>query len=155
MPTRSVTINALAITDFKPEKKQLTCYTTCSKGTYIRSLGRDMAKACGSLGYLSALRRTQHGIFIEKEIITLEKLEEIVHNGELDKVMLPVSTVLDDIPAVDIDLDTADKLRMGQKVTHDMAIIHHDVMRAMCNVQLVALVKWVDGYIKPVRVFNH
>ena len=73
---------------------------TCGKGTYIRSLGRDLAVALGTVGHLSALRRTAAGPFREEAAISLPKLEALGHIPALLGALVPVVTALDDIPAL-------------------------------------------------------
>ena len=70
----------------------------CGKGTYIRSIARDMGRILGCYGYISALRRTKVGKFTEKDAISLEILENMVHKGTLN-FLQPVEFVLDDILA--------------------------------------------------------
>ena len=68
----------------------------------MRSLGQDIARALGTVGHLSQLRRTKVGKFTEKTIISLEKFEEIVHNSNRESALVSIGAVLDDIPAVSV-----------------------------------------------------
>lgn len=77
-------------------KTHFICH--CGKGTYIRSLARDMGRLLGCYGYISALRRTKVGKFTENNAISLEMLENMVHKGSLD-FLQPMEFVLDDILA--------------------------------------------------------
>lgn len=73
-----------------------------SKGTYIRSLGRDIAQALGTEGYISRLHRAAVGAFCDAQAISLDFLEKYAHNPALagqEPVILPLAAVLDDIPA--------------------------------------------------------
>ncbi len=98
--SRQVFVKSLEIqkptTDHRLLTTDFICY--CGKGTYIRSLARDMGRVLGCYGYISALRRTQVGKFTESSAISLEILENMVHKGCLD-FLLPVETPLDDILA--------------------------------------------------------
>ena len=89
---------------------------SCGKGTYIRSLGRDLAHSLGTVGYLSALRRTAVGPFREEAAISLPKLEALGHIPALLGALAPVATALDDIPALALTEAQADRLRQGQPV---------------------------------------
>jgi tRNA pseudouridine55 synthase len=128
---------------------------SCGKGTYIRSLGRDLALSLGTVGYLSALRRTAVGPFREEAAISLPKLEALGHIPALLGALAPVATALDDIPALALTEAQADRLRQGQPVllTRD-APPSGTLLRAEAGSRLVALVRSDGASLKPVRVFN-
>jgi tRNA pseudouridine55 synthase len=127
----------------------------CGKGTYIRSLGRDLAQALGTVGHLSALRRTAVGPFREEAAISLPKLEALGHIPPLLGALAPVATALDDIPALALTEAQADRLRQGQPVllTRD-APSSGALLRAELEGRLVALVRKDGASFQPVRVFN-
>ena len=132
----------------------------CGKGTYIRSLGRDLARALGTVGTLSALRRAAAGPFREDAAISLSNLEALGHNSRLLGALAPVATALDDIPALALTETQATRLRQGQPVhlTRD-ALPSGALLRAEQDGKLVALVRPeispVGGAVlQPVRVFN-
>ena len=127
----------------------------CGKGTYIRSLGRDLALALGTVGHLSMLRRTAAGPFREEAAISLSKLEALGHIPALLGALAPVATALDDIPALAMTEAQADRLRQGQPVllTRD-APPSGALVRAEQDGRLVALVRSDGVSLQPVRVFN-
>src|SRR5690242_17960606 len=127
----------------------------CGKGTYIRSLGRDLALALGTVGHLAALRRTVAGPFREEAAISLSKLEALGHIPPLLGALAPVTTALDDIPALALADAQADRLRQGQPVllTRD-APPPGTLVRAEAGSKLVALVRSDGTSLQPVRVFN-
>ena len=127
----------------------------CGKGTYIRSLGRDLALALGTVGHLAALRRTVAGPFREEAAISLSKLEALGHIPALLGALAPVATALDDIPALALTEAQADRLRQGQPVllTRD-APPSGTLVRAETGSKLVALVRSDGAALQPVRVFN-
>jgi len=127
----------------------------CGKGTYIRSLGRDLALALGTVGHLSALRRTAAGPFREAAAISLSKLEALGHIPPLLGALAPVVTALDDIPALALTETQASQLRQGQPVllTRD-APPSGALLRAELEGKLVALVRSDGASVQPVRVFN-
>ncbi len=94
---------------------------TVSKGTYIRSLGRDMAQACGSEGYISRLHRAAVGPFTDMHAISLDFLAESVHKAPPpegnSQWLLPLERALDDIPALALEQQQWNTLRHGQRVT--------------------------------------
>ena len=139
----------------RPDADHADFVVGCGKGTYIRSLGRDLALALGTVGYLSALRRTAAGPFREDRAISLPKLEALGHIPALLGALAPVATALDDIPALALTEAQADRLRQGQPVllTRD-APPSGAVVRAELGSRLVALVRSDGVALKPVRVFN-
>jgi tRNA pseudouridine55 synthase len=118
LKSRETIIHSLEIQQYSPEQTAFICH--CSKGTYVRSLARDMGKTLGSLGYISVLRRLKVGNFSENDAISLELLEEMVHKNPPDSqesgFLRPVESALDDILAQDIDSDQAVLLKRGQCV---------------------------------------
>jgi tRNA pseudouridine55 synthase len=151
---RRVLIERLALLG-RPDTDHADFVVSCGKGTYIRSLGRDLALSLGTVGYLSALRRTAVGPFREEAAISLPKLEALGHIPALLGVLAPVATALDDIPALALTEAQADRLRQGQPVllTRD-APPSGALLRAETGSRLVALVRSDGTSLKPVRVFN-
>jgi len=139
----------------RPDANHADFVISCGKGTYIRSLGRDLAQALGTVGHLSALRRTAAGPFREEAAISLSKLEALGHIPALLGALAPVATALDDIPALALTEAQADRLRHGQPVllTRD-APPSGALLRAETGSRLVALVRSDGASLKPVRVFN-
>ena len=139
----------------RPDADHADFVVGCGKGTYIRSLGRDLALALGTVGHLSALRRTAAGPFREEAAISLPKLEALGHIPALFGALVPVVTALDDIPALALTEAQADQLRHGQPVflTRD-APPSGALVRAESGEKLVALVRSDGVSLQPVRVFN-
>ena len=139
----------------RPDTDHADFVVACGKGTYIRSLGRDLAQSLGTVGHLSALRRTVAGPFREEGSISLSKLEALGHIPALLGVLAPVATALDDIPALALTEAQADRLRQGQPVllTRD-APPSGALLRAETGSRLVALVRSDGASLRPVRVFN-
>jgi tRNA pseudouridine55 synthase len=141
------------------KQEQATFRATCSKGTYIRSLARDIAAKLGTLGYVSTLKREGVGAFLANGAISLDFLEEIVHNPtssgdlSLEGVVQPLSLALDDIPAFAIDNVQASQLRHGQAIASVHPIIG-GVAAAFSGGQLVAVCERQNELWKPKRVFN-
>ncbi len=159
---RPVEIFALKLVG-RPDADSADFVVDCGKGTYIRSLARDIALALGSVGHVSALRRTRVGPFGEEKAISLAKLEGLGHIPAHFEHLLPVETVLDDIPALAVTEDEAARLRMGQSLPMLRTGLRDSVpqaadgaapMRAMSGDRLVALVRGDGGEIRPVRVIN-
>ena len=83
----------------------------------MRSLARDLARELGTVGHVSALRRTAAGPFGEADAISLDKLESLGHSAPLEATLLPVETALADIPALALTEEEARRLRHGQPVS--------------------------------------
>jgi tRNA pseudouridine55 synthase len=111
---RTVTIHSLTVRDAGPDA--VTLSATVSKGTYIRSLARDIAYALGTVGHVSYLRRTRAGPFTLESAISLDFLEEAAKARRLTGMVLPLTAALDDIPALPVTPDQARLLRHGQKL---------------------------------------
>lgn len=134
----------------------------CGKGTYIRSLARDLAVALGTFGHVSSLRRTAVGPFRESHAIPLETLRSLGHSPAAFGHLLPVETVLDDIPALDLTDTEANRLRRGQLVglvdRLDLGRIGHlesgCIVWARAGGKPVALARFEAGGLRPVRVLN-
>ena len=132
------------------------------KGAYMRSLARDLGTALGTVGHIVQLRRIAVGPFDEKQAISLDKLESLRHSAPLSEHLLPVETVLDDIPALALTETEARKLNQGQAIpvlpvasrSPLKNIGQGDVVRVMAEGRLVALVKINGGEIRPFRVMN-
>ena len=111
---RPVTVFELLL--LEASSKSVSLSATVSKGTYIRSLARDIAYALGTLGHVSYLRRTRAGPFSIKSAISLDFLEEAAKARALTRTVLPLTAALDDIPALPVTTRQAEMLRQGQRL---------------------------------------
>jgi tRNA pseudouridine55 synthase len=107
LASRPVDIHRLDLVS-TPDGDHAVFEAECGKGTYVRSLARDMGRALGCKGHVSALRRVSVGPFAENLMIPLEQIEALCHRagigeGNLADALLPVETALDDIPALAIN----------------------------------------------------
>ena len=118
MKSRHVTVHNLSIQPDSCSRAndEATLSATVSKGTYIRSLARDVAHAVGTVGHVSYLRRTRAGPFGLERAISLDFLEEAAKARALTRTVLPLDAALDDIPALPVTPDQARLLRQGQKL---------------------------------------
>jgi tRNA pseudouridine55 synthase len=129
-----------------------TLAATVSKGTYIRSLARDIAHALGTVGHVSYLRRTRAGPFSLESAISLDFLEEAAKGRALTRTVLPLEAALDDIPALPVTPDQAQLLRHGQKLFGLPA--KPGLGLATCEGTPVALVEASADGLRVVRGFN-
>ncbi len=157
---RQVTINRLELLE-TPDPDHAVLAAECGKGTYVRALARDLGRALGGFGHVSALRRSRVSPFVEGDMISLERLESLCHRAAAGEVnladmLLPVETALDDIPALAVSPADAARLHKGQVVLlrgRDAAVIRGTVQVASGG-QLVAIAEIDRGEIVPRRVFN-
>ena len=129
----------------------------CGKGTYVRSLGHDMGRKLGCYGYITVLRRTKCGPFSLNHSILLENLEKKEYNPK-DLSIIPVLTALDDILVLAVDGEGAKALRQGKALSAkgiltDQKVQNQTVIALHLNQQVVALVRYENGVLKPFRVF--
>jgi tRNA pseudouridine55 synthase len=150
MKARTVTIHGLRQVSATPEEATLAA--TVSKGTYIRSLARDIALALGTVGHVSMLRRTRAGPFGLERAISLDKLAEIAKARTLDGAVLPLQAGLDDIPALPVTPGQAMLLHSGQRLVGNPAT--PGLYLALDDQRPVALVEVSAGDVRVVRGFN-
>ncbi|MCP5378885.1 MAG: tRNA pseudouridine(55) synthase TruB [Novosphingobium sp.] len=123
-----------------------------SKGTYIRSLARDIARALGTLGHVAYLRRIKAGPFTLERAISLDKLNEVGKGAALEDVILPLEAGLDDIPALDLDPESVRAVRQGRVIS---GLPQDDGLYwARAGNAPVALMQLDAGTAKVVRGFN-
>ena len=139
----------------------------CGKGTYIRSLARDLAEKLNTKGHVIKLRRHFVGNFDEKDKFFIDFSEEIIHSPTFLKKIIPIEKVLDDIPALSLTETEAMKLRRGQKIKLNSLNFKKHFVKEYPNYQefetvytvhdkkLVALIEIDDGLVKPKRVINY
>ena len=156
LKTRAVTVHALHITGNSQsgvgELTDLTLTAHVSKGTYIRSLARDIALALGTVGHVTMLRRLKAGPFTLDSAISLDKLDEAAKARTLEHMLLPLRAGLDDIPALSLTPDQAGLLRQGRVL---VGIAAEDGLHfAQLGTMPVALVEAVDRTVRVVRGFN-
>ena len=156
---RRIRIDALRLTEVS-DKDAAVFEVDCGKGTYVRSLARDMAEKLGCLGHVCMLRRTRCGKFYAENAFSLEYLKALGHISKESNEFLPVETVLDDIPALAVTEAEARLLSNGgflpfvsERVEpQGVSISAETVFQAKSNGRLTALVRVRDGFVRPVRV---
>jgi tRNA pseudouridine55 synthase len=129
----------------------------CGKGTYVRSLARDIAHKLGTVGHVAALRRTRCGPFAEDNAIPLDFARSLGQGPALRAYLLPVLTALDDIPALALTEEDARRLRNGQFLSvqdQDGVFDPDQTVSVVCDGRLVALARVVDGELRPQRVLH-
>jgi tRNA pseudouridine55 synthase len=131
---------------------EITLEAKVSKGTYIRSLARDVSRALGTVGHVTMLRRTRAGPFTLEQAISLDKLGEHAKGRTLEQALLPLTAGLDDIPALPVTPDQAGALRQGRLV---IGISAQPGLHLATDASVpVALVELSEGNLRVVRGFN-
>ncbi len=131
----------------------ITLTADVSKGTYIRSLARDIAYALGTVGHVSMLRRVRAGPFALNGAISLDKLNAFGQGAAQEDIILPIEAGLVDIPALDLSPEQARAIQQGRVLT---GIAMKDGLHWARDTDLrpIALVENIDGALKTVRGFN-
>jgi len=150
---RRVTVKDLRVVigdGFNPIR-EITLSALVSKGTYIRSLARDIAYALGTVGHVTMLRRTKAGPFSLESAIRLDILDEAAKDARLQELLLPLTAGLVDIPVLAVSPDQAKALRQGRRLSGSAA--PPGLNLAMLGETPIALVE-VGNDISVVRGFN-
>jgi tRNA pseudouridine55 synthase len=147
----------------RPDPDTAVFHVQSGKGVYMRSLARDLARACGTVGHIAALRRLRVGPFREEHAIPLDKL---LASGDTappsPDLLLPVTTALADIPALAVTDAEAIRLFQGQAISlldlmgrvPDAAEPEGGLVRAMAGGRLIGLCRLEDGWMQPERLLT-
>jgi tRNA pseudouridine55 synthase len=155
MKSRNVTVHHLCIHTDETigASDSVTLTADVSKGTYIRSLARDIAYAVGTVGHVAMLRRTRAGPFNLESAISLDKLNAFGQGAGQEDIILPIEAGLVDIPALELSPEQARAVQQGRVLT---GIAMKDGLHWARGADLrpIALVENIDGMLKTVRGFN-
>ena len=116
--TRRITIFSIDLVSLHDDLLKLDIH--CSKGTYVRTLAEDIGEELGCGGHVAALRRTAVGPFDDSAMVTLEQVQSLGLDGDLqalDQLLLPIDSGLVHWPAVKLGADASHYLKQGQPVT--------------------------------------
>lgn len=161
---RTVYIQSLELLDSRENEADFVAI--CGKGTYIRSLARDMAHALQTTGYIKSLRREKVGVFEASNSISLDFLEQMEYVSARKQALLPLQTVLDDIPALALKAPEVSQLKSGQSLSfvsrpNYERLTHVGLGGKESKIALsvfegvpVALIEAEGALIRPIRVFN-
>ncbi len=145
----------------RPDPDTAVFEVQSGKGVYMRSLARDLAAACGTLGHVAALRRLRVGPFTEAGAIPLDKIAGPDHTARASPdLLLPVATALADIPALALTEAEATQLINGQAISlvalmgriPGTADPEGGLARAMAGGRVIGLCRLQDGLLKPERI---
>jgi tRNA pseudouridine55 synthase len=134
------------------------------KGVYMRSLARDLARACGTVGHIVVLRRLRVGPFNESMAVSMDTILNPAHTPEnLAELVRPLETALDDIPALALTASEAHALSQGQPISlvdlmgriPDAANPDEGLVRVLAAGRVLALARLSEGWLKPERLLQH
>ncbi|MBB2971947.1 tRNA pseudouridine(55) synthase TruB [Mesorhizobium sp. RMAD-H1] len=175
IPAREVEIGRLDLVDM-PDDSHTVFEIECGKGTYVRSLARDMGRDLGCYGHIADLRRVEVAPFTPEDLVTLEELEaawpplppkDAAEDGgeipapvrdfsALDALVIDTGAALDCMPQVALSDDQAHRIRMGNPVIlrgRD-APVEADEACVTVRGRLLAIGYVEQGQFKPKRVFT-
>jgi tRNA pseudouridine55 synthase len=145
----------------RPDADTAVFEVASGKGVYMRSLARDLARACGTVGHIAALRRLRVGPFLEEHAIPLDKLRDKDDTAPASPDLLrPVATALADIPALALTGHEVADLLHGQAISlitlmgriPGTADPDGGLVRAMAGSRVLGLCRLEDGMLKPERI---
>jgi tRNA pseudouridine55 synthase len=160
LAARPIEIHHIELVD-SPDPDHSVLAAECGKGTYVRALARDMGRALGCFGHVTALRRTAVGPFTEQIATALEALQGMVQPAAEDRIaaipaILPVEAGLAALPALRVSAADAGRLARGQAVL--LRGRDAPVMEGWVSVSahggLLALAQVEKGELRPRRIFN-
>jgi tRNA pseudouridine55 synthase len=154
LPPREAEIYSLVHLD-DPDPDHSRFEMRSGKGVYVRSLARDLALALGARGHVAELRRTAVGPFRESAAISLDDFVSLCDKRAGLEALSPIETALDDIPALALTGEQADRLRHGQPVrVLNFTSPEAELLCVMHDRKPVALARYRSEFVEPVRVFN-
>lgn len=130
---RPVTVSALELLSYNPQSREGTLRVACSKGTYIRVLLEDIARAAGSCGAMTALRRTRACGFGEEDARSLEELKALAGEGRLTQVLRPVESLFGEYPLVRVSPAQAQRFQNGGSL--DLERLRKAPEEGLCRVK--------------------
>lgn len=152
---RDIQIDQLKILNV--QEKKIRFWVECGKGTYVRTLCRELGEALGTVAHMSFLLRTSVGAFKLEEASTLEEIAELK-----EKLLMPKELAVQALPAVILTDDEAVQIRNGQSIRLRVPPgLPEETVCFDCRGRLVAIGSWKNapvaegyGWFKPRKVFK-
>lgn len=143
---RKITVYSIDVYDF--DGVSFTMDVHCGKGTYIRSLCRDIGEKLGCGATMDELERTMSGIFKKENAYTFEQIEEAVKNGSVGNLILPPDSVLGEFTKIDVNDENMAKIKNGIRLRPQQLDINEysqgEIFRIYYNGELLCLLKVAD-----------
>jgi tRNA pseudouridine55 synthase len=154
LAARPLWVEELVMTD-RPDADHVTLEMTCGKGGYVRSIARDLGASLGCHGHVRELRRIWSGPFDAEDGLTLDQINEMARQPELDTHLLPLEEGLQDLPHVPATPEGATRMRNGNPgMVMASDVEYGDECWASLDGKAVAVGKYKAGELHPSRVFN-
>jgi tRNA pseudouridine55 synthase len=154
LAARPLWVGELIMTD-RPDADHVTLEMTCGKGGYVRSIARDLGEALGCFGHVRELRRIWSGPFDATDGISLEQINELAKQPELDTYLRPLEEGLQDLPQVSATPEGAVRMRNGNPgMVMASDVEYGDECWASLDGKAVAVGRYKAGELHPSRVFN-
>ena len=154
LAARPLWVDELILTD-RPDADHVTLEMTCGKGGYVRSIARDLGEALGCFGHVRELRRIWSGPFDATDGISLEQINELAKQPELDTYLRPLEEGLQDLPQVSATPEGAVRMRNGNPgMVMASDVEYGDECWASLDGKAVAVGRYKAGELHPSRVFN-
>jgi tRNA pseudouridine55 synthase len=157
---RRVTIHAIDVlaTDLEAAEPTVTLRVSCSKGTYIRTLGEDIGEALGCGAHLVALRRTRVGDLTLDGAVTLEALDAATEDTRTT-LLAPVDALLQTLPRVELDAEDSRRFLHGQRLPLQLTLPNADHVRVYgvrdgAVASLLGVAVWRGGVLRPERLVH-
>ena len=109
---RPVHVESLSLVD-RPDPDHVTLEMVCGKGTYVRSIARDLGHALGTEAHVVQLRRTWSGPFHVDHAVAFDRIEPLARTPEIDELILPLETGLANLTRVQVSEEAAARIRNG------------------------------------------
>ncbi len=152
LKARTAHIMEFTLKSVAKQGNQASFSVVCGKGTYIRSIARDLGRKLRCFGHVTSIRRDRVGPFSEKSAISLEKLIDLGHSARALEALHPIMTALDDIPELAITRSEAKRARNGQAL--QLPTSRSGTVRLTHEGELIALARVENKRAKLLRVFN-
>ena len=154
LAARPLWVDELIMTD-RPDADHVTLEMTCGKGGYVRSIARDLGEALGCFGHVRELRRIWSGPFDATDGISLEQINELAKQPDLDTYLRPLEEGLQDLPQVSATPEGAVRMRNGNPgMVMSSDVEYGDECWASLDGKAVAVGRYKAGELHPSRVFN-
>jgi tRNA pseudouridine55 synthase len=154
LAARPLWVEELLLTD-RPDADHVTLEMVCGKGGYVRAIARDLGAALGCYGHVVRLRRIWSGPFVASDGLSLDQIEALAQDPELDSHIRPLEEGLVDLPMVTCSAEAAVKLRHGNPgMVIASGLEYGDECWAAHEGRAVAVGHYKAGELHPARVFN-
>jgi len=154
LAARPLWVEELVLTE-RDDADHVSLEMVCGKGGYVRAIARDLGEVLGCYGHVVRLRRVWSGPFEASEGISLEQIEALAQDPELDSYIRPLEEGLADLPMVSCSAEAAAKLRHGNPgMVIASELEYGDECWAACDGRAVAVGRYKAGELHPARVFN-